>query len=690
MKKHLHHKVSGSCDPGDRSPKEKGRSQGIRNLLILISLSIIPYLSCLGGDFVFDDAESIVNNPIVNGKDPLLQIFSRDFWGRSISSSNSHKSYRPVTTFTFWLNYKLHETSTLGYHVVNIICHTVATLVFYKLGKQLEHIFDFFNIAFSASILFAVHPVHTEAVANITGRAELLMTIFSLAALILHVKNREINCKFVLLVILSTLSKEQGLMTIPIAICIDFLAHRSCRSNFVRMICLLVAIGFLRMMVNGFEAAKFTKLDNPTAFLNSKFYRMINYTYIWLYHAYLLVIPVNLCFDYSMGCISSITTMWDLRALSPVLIFTIVIIGVKFQNECRAFTLSSLMGIISFLPASNIFFTVGFSIAERVLYLPSAGFCLLCAIIFKKLSVHFKNADVLSITLILLLISKTYRRSGEWKTELSLYSSGLSVCPTNAKIHYNLGKVLGDNGLTKDAEKNYWNAIKLDPSYEQALNNLGNLLEKSGDSKTAESLLARAVTLRPSFAVAWMNLGISQMNLKKYYEAEKSLKNSLLIRPNSAHCLFNLGVLYQRTNRDEMAMSAWKNATRIDPSHSQSWTNLFVVLDHLSQCSQVIDLSYQALSSVPNESRVHMQIGSCHAKHSNFTAAENHIKSAIDLNPTSVLFHANLGILYQRMSRHKEAESQYRIVLALDSKNIVAKQNLQKLEEHNCYNSTLP
>lgn len=62
---------------------------------------------------------------------------------------------------------------------------------------------------------------------------------------------------------------------------------------------------------------------------------MINYTYIWLYHAYLLVIPVNLCFDYSMGCISSITTMWDLRALSPVLIFTIVIIGVKFQNECR-------------------------------------------------------------------------------------------------------------------------------------------------------------------------------------------------------------------------------------------------------------------------------------------------------------------------------------------------------------------
>lgn len=95
-----------------------------------------------------------------------------------------------------------------------------------------------------------------------------------------------------------------------------------------------------------------------------------------------------------------------------------------------------------------------------------------------------------------------------------------------------------------------------------------------------------------------------------------------------------------------------KTIFRIDPSHSQSWTNLFVVLDHLSQCSQVIDLSYQALSSVPNESRVHMQIGSCHAKHSNFTAAENHIKSAIDLNPTSVLFHANLGTRFPGLN-HK-------------------------------------
>ncbi|KAF1748162.1 hypothetical protein GCK72_024629 [Caenorhabditis remanei] len=690
MKKHLRAKNSSSCEPTHRSTREKEKSYELRNVFVIISLSILPYLSCLNGDFVFDDAESIVNNPIVNGEESLSQIFTRDFWGRPIASPHSHKSYRPVTTFTFWLNYQLHGKSTLGYHIVNIICHGVATMVFYLFARLLEKRFNHFEVALPSAVLFAVHPVHTEAVANMTGRAELLMTIFSLLALITFIRNETFSWNFVIFVTMATFSKEQGLMAIPIALCIDLVTRAPFSSKHPATIVFFLLLTFLRMFINGFQTAKFTKLDNPAAFIESGFYRAVNYSYIWLYHIYLLVIPANLCFDYSMGCIPPISSLYDVRVLSPVLISIPVIIGVKFRNECRVLTFGALIGAIAFLPSSNIFFTVGFTVAERVLYLPSVGFCIMCAVAMKKLSVHTKNADIIAITVILLSISKTYKRSSEWENELSLYSSGLRVCPMNAKIHYNMGKVLGDNGLTKDAEKNYWNAIKLDPSYEQALNNLGNLLEKSGDSKTAESLLARAVTLRPNFAVAWMNLGISQMNLKKYQDAEKSLKNSLTLRPNSAHCLFNLGVLYQRTNRELLAMSAWRNATRVNPLHTQSWTNLFVVLDHLDQCSEVIDLSNQALLSVPNESRVHMQIGSCYAKNKEFTKAERHINTAIDLHPSSALYHANLGVLFQRMNRHKDAETEYRIALMHDSQNTIARQNLQKLEHQNCYNSTSP
>lgn len=690
MKKHYHSKGSTSCQAGEKNLKEKGKSNELRNVMVLLSLSILPYLSCLHGDFVFDDAESILNNPIVNGKDSLSQIFSRDFWGRPIASPTSHKSYRPVTTFTFWINYEIHGTSTFGYHVGNIFLHTVATVLFYQFAKQLEKQFNFLSVAFPAAILFAVHPVHTEAVANMTGRAELLMTIFSLAAITTYNKSQEFDWRFILLVFLATFSKEQGIMSIPIAIFLDLFSRNSVHLKHLYMMILFLSIGLLRIAINNFQNAEFTKLDNPAAFIQSRFYRAVNYSYIWLYHIYLLVMPANLCFDYSMGCISLISSLSDVRVLSPVLISVVVIIGVKFWNECRLLSFSILLGAVSFLPSSNIFFTVGFSVAERVLYLPSVGFCLMCAVLLSKMGNHCKHADIIAVTVLLLSVSKTYKRSAEWENELSLYSSGLRVCPMNAKIHYNMGKVLGDSGLIKDAEKNYWNAIKLDPSYEQALNNLGNLLEKSGDSKTAESLLARAVTLRPSFAVAWMNLGISQMNLKKYQEAEKSFKNSLTLRPNSAHCLFNLGVLYQRTNRDLLAMSAWRNATRMNPYHSQSWTNLFVVLDHLDQCSEVIELSSEALESVPNESRVQMQIGSCYARQRNYVKAEEYITNAIDLHPTSALYHANLGVLLQRTNRMKEAETEYRVALMIDSNNTIAKYNLQKLEQNNSYNSTKP
>uniref|UniRef100_A0A8R1DW57 DUF1736 domain-containing protein n=1 Tax=Caenorhabditis japonica TaxID=281687 RepID=A0A8R1DW57_CAEJA len=272
------------------------------------------------------------------------------------------------------LNYKLCGTSTLGYHAVNTFLNAISSVLFYKFSKQLENLFDTFDIAFPASVLFTIHPIHTEAVANITGRAEILMTIFAMAALINFTKRKSFNAQFSVLVVLATFSKEQGLMTIPIALCIDFLTKTMSLKRSGLLLSLFFVIGALRFWVNGFQSAKFTKLDNPTAFIESRFYRVVNYSYIWLYHLYLLVLPANLCFDYSMGCISPISSLFDFRILSPVLICT--------------------------------------------------------------------------------------GRSGEWINEHSLYSTGLRVCPMNAKIHYNLGKVMGDSGLTKDAEKNYWNAIK--------------------------------------------------------------------------------------------------------------------------------------------------------------------------------------------------------------------------------------
>ncbi|CAD6185323.1 unnamed protein product [Caenorhabditis auriculariae] len=475
-------------------------------------------------------------------------------------------------------------------------------------------------------------------------------------------------------------------MTVPICFLLEVLSsHRKSIQRKIQLIIYMISILLIRMYFNGFSSAKFTALDNAAAFLEVRHFRVINYVYLWFYHAFLLAFPFQLCFDYSMGCISTITSWTDFRAattfilcLSPFLIYRVLSNLSKEHRRLFLFGLSS--GALSFLPCTNIFFTVGFTVAERVLYLPSFGFCLLVAIGYQRTKRHIKNLDFIVLGVLILAASKTFTRSEQWRSEYSLYRSGIDVCPKNAKIHYNLGKVLGDLGNVRDAERNYWRAIRLNPSYEQALNNLGNLLDKIGERETAENLLLRAVKTRPNFAAAWMNLAITQMNLFKYLEAEISFMTSLRLRPDSPHCYFNLGVLYQKTDRNQLAKAAWYNATRLDPYYEKSWINLFVVLYDLGECEELIQLSAEALSKVPNESGIHMQLGTCIAHLGDYGRAETFIKTAILMNPTVALYRANLGVLYQRNERYSESAKEYEAALKLDPNCITAASNLHAVQ----------
>ena len=121
--------------------------------------------------------------------------------------------------------------------------------------------------------------------------------------------------------------------------------------------------------------------------------------------------------------------------------------------------------------------------------------------------------------------------------------SGLSVCPLNAKVHYNIGKNAADRGDRTVAIERYQMALELNPDYDQAMNNLANLLKDSGQLELAESWLLRAISVRPDFAAAFMNLGIVQALLKKYPEARNSYQTALTHRKKYPDCYYNLGNL---------------------------------------------------------------------------------------------------------------------------------------------------
>lgn len=267
--------------------------------------------------------------------------------------------------------------------------------------------------------------------------------------------------------------------------------------------------------------------------------------------------------------------------------------------------------VIPFLPASNLFFRVGFVLAERVLYIPSLGFCLLVVLGMQVIIInnqHFKKviADFLSFLsyfvtrllfclhpyhllqlvmisfacLILLFCCRSIQRSNEWLEEHTLFKSALTICPLNAKVHYNVAKNAADMGDVTTAVREYETALKLHPTYAQAMNNMANILRDKGDLAEAESLLRKALGIRPDFAAAWMNLGIVQASRKQHKEAEISYSKALSHRSHYPECLYNLGNLYLDLKLYEEALRVFRQAVLQRPSFSLAWNNMVIMLEN--------------------------------------------------------------------------------------------------------------
>ncbi|XP_050690684.1 protein O-mannosyl-transferase TMTC4-like isoform X2 [Eriocheir sinensis] len=713
-------------------------------LLVGLCASIC-FVNSLFGDFVFDDSEAIVNNNDIRGDTPLGNLFHNDFWGTRLTHPSSHKSYRPLTVLSFRINYSWGALDPFSYHAVNILLHCLVSImslrVFYVVfGNRAP------RAAVLSAILFATHPIHTEAVSGIVGRADLLCALFVFVAFLSYVRAvKQSSEEFVIrkqmchrlgkcgqstvyLVLtaaataIAMLCKEVGITALGVCSAYDIiLAHggvigrtlilvvighstravaswRSIPEGVVRrmvwrhLVLAVTGIGLLaaRWVVMGSTVPRFMKVDNPASFLDSVLFRSLNYQYTYSMNALLLVLPIWLCFDWSMGCVPVIVNFSDPRLLTlPVLWVSFVMLLRRGMAQGRGsqtsrFVLMGLaMGIVPFLPATNLFFRVGFVIAERVLYLPVAGFCILVVTGMRELCLagHLGRRVIQAgyLLLVVVFILRCQQRSREWLTEKQLFSSGLNVCPLNAKVHYNIGKVAADAGDVMEAVRRYREALRLNPDYDQAMNNLANILKDQGHLDEALHLLQQATTLRPDFAAAWMNLGIVQASLGDHSSAESSYLTALSHRSVYPDCLYNLGNLYLEKGDHQAALATWTNATTIKPSLAVAWTNMLILLDSQGQYQPAIDIADQALKHLPNEPALHFNLANTLGKLNRYQESESHFLMATNLDPTNANYWANLGVLYHRWRKYERAQQSYVHALRLNPSLRSAQDNLSML-----------
>ncbi|UYV67422.1 hypothetical protein LAZ67_5000514, partial [Cordylochernes scorpioides] len=400
---------------------------------------------------------AIKDNPDLLPSTPLASVFSNDFWGTPLTHSGSHGSYRPLVVLGFRANYALGGLEPWGYHAANVALHAANTALFAALTAGVTG--GRLGPTAMASALFAAHPVHSEAVAGVVGRAELQAALFALLAL--HAYRRYVpgRRRAWLLASLAAaaaamFSKEHGVTVL--AVCglydllglpavssppVSFLLSRkrlqALKEPFLQLGAAGALLVLVRVQLMGFRAPDFAPADNPAADCDSLLTRTLTFLYLPAFNVWLLLCPRVLSFDWSMGAVPLLASPLDPRNLASLALYLSLAVLLR-KSGLPLFALG--LAVLPFLPASNLLFYVGFVVAERVLYVPSMGFCLLVALGADRLWNHRQRLRPLlalaGLTVLGVLALRTLRRNQDWRTEEALYRSGIPVNPAKGKCPF--------------------------------------------------------------------------------------------------------------------------------------------------------------------------------------------------------------------------------------------------------------
>ncbi|XP_049821473.1 protein O-mannosyl-transferase TMTC1-like [Aethina tumida] len=535
---------------------------------LVSTVAVACYLNGLNGDFVHDDIPAVTFNKDVLAINPISHVFANDFWGTPMADVASHKSYRPLTVLTFRANYVMFGLQPTWFHTTNVVLHAAACILFTRVCLCVAGLRPPF--ATLAGLLFAAHPIHTEAVTGIVGRADVLACVFFLVSLLAYHGHPDGKCHIWISAALgglSMLAKETGVTVFLLNLAYDFYLHwPSIKRTMVevkwnaetlqfanRAAKILTTFGILlavRLALLQGSLPKFSQQDNPTAFHPSLYVRVLTFGYLAAFNWWLLLCPATLSHDWQMGSVPLVTSISDSRNLVTCFFFGLTfLLAVKslsdFENQRHVpIVLGLMLLVLPFLPATNLLVTVGFVVAERVLYIPSLGFILLVVYGVQTMWHTCTNHRQTIIFFIMLTLTasslRTALRNKDWRSRESLLRAGLMTLPHNAKMHYNYANFLRDSARPELAKAHYHNALNLWPTYASAHNNLGTLLE---DKQQAEQHFLAAIRYSGDHVNAHYNLGQLYRKTNRSHDSEKMLKKCIKIEPRFTAAYIELAKL---------------------------------------------------------------------------------------------------------------------------------------------------
>lgn len=558
-------------------------------LVFIIVVSGAVYFNALFNEFVFDDLQLITNNDTIKDFRYIPEIFTENLWGVLGRASNY---YRPLPPLIYMLIYHIFGSGPWAFHLVNILFHAGVSLLIYFILSHLVKKDDRKDArsinfpAFLAALLFAVHPIHTEAVAWIAGIMDLSCTFFSLLSFYLFIRFQEGTSSIKILILslfsffLAVLSKEPALTISIILIIYAVLFRRPSDRDLLhslkRCVLYFLVIGVYFAMrlyaLKGFAPLK-------TSSGLSLYETLINISFIFARYLEKMFMPVSLNVLYHVHPISSLFSMQGLISLLVTLLF-FAIMFTSFKRN-KTLLLGLLFIVVPLLPAlylPGLVQKIEYAVTDRYLYLSSFGLVILVAAFISSL--ERKNAKwskgmvLLASAVIAVFSVMTISRNAVWKNNETLWRDSVQKSPESAFAHENLGYALFYRGNAEEGRRELQTAVKLDSGIPDAIISTGIGYSQKGLMNHAILAFNRAVLLKPDSADAHYNLGLAYHTKGWQRQAIEQYETALMLNPDYTDAHNNLGIAYGESGSADKAIEHFLAALRLNPDDASFHYNL--------------------------------------------------------------------------------------------------------------------
>jgi len=664
-------------------------------LALVMLVTLASYSNSLRNQFVFDDELVIVNNPRVRGVEKIPGL---------LGFGNKKAQYRPLRTISYAIDYTLNQKlwkhlgryegwdaglNPLGYHLANYVYHLLTTwlvfLVVFRLAAS-------YRIAFLAAALFALHPVHTDSVTYISGRRDILVTLFYLAGFYYFLRYRQTGkVTFIIAALLSYLlslgSKEMGVTLPALFLCYDLITHfpenvRSVDGAYVKALArtvkkvlaqsrYLYSLIFLGALSFSYYKVFITSPSYKTTYYgDSMITTFLTVGKILVHYIKLLVYPVRLNADYSFDAFPLSSSF-----LEPATAGAFVVLGVigylvlRLVITHRMAAFGVIWFFVTLLPVCHIF-PHHELLAEHYLYLPSVGFCLLAGYLVDGLLENrkYRSPVYASCILVALLFSlRTADRNRDWKDAFTLWQKTVKTAPQCARAQVNLGNAHYKQGRLDESILAYKQGLTIRPQYVKGYINLGEAYLTMKKFDEAIEQQKKALALNPNSAEGHAGLGAAYLEKGMLDEAISELEQALAIKPYYAVAHANLCAAYQVTDRFDEAITECTRALGMNPTLTIAYINLGVAYGKKGLLDQAITEFDRALRTNPDSVDAYYYRAVAHDEKGMLDEAIADFKKALTFSPNSVNARFKLAMVYNKKGMSDEANAQFKEAFALQA-----------------------